>query len=80
MRLQALVRATCRACGRQARFAPGDLIAFHGAGMEVSFLRFRCRGCGSRNVEVRGELDLSRPDIGKVKPRPTLPPDRHEGG
>lgn len=56
-RLGALLLAACRSCGHSARFHPGDMIAFLGAGRHLDALPLVCSRCGSRDVAATADRD-----------------------
>lgn len=52
LRHNMLIVATCRDCGREARFRAADLATFYGHGRDPYSLKFRCTACDKRNCKV----------------------------
>lgn len=56
-----LVTARCRACDHSATFLASDLSTFADPSRPVGEIRFRCKECEARDVEVTPvELDRDR--------------------
>lgn len=74
------VRVKCRSCGREARFAAGELSRwFRACGIRDDWKtirsKFVCQGCGRRRAEVAYELEAPEPPMPPPLPRSgTCPP------
>ncbi len=50
---QMLLTATCRRCGRQAKFVAEDLARVYGSSRNPHTLPFKCMTCDAKDCEVR---------------------------